>query len=260
MPPERSRHATHKPTPTPTHRIRFDPWTSSTSGHQTDSHHRRSSRREWRASRTAKLARQFDEGRVLQDPGGRSERAEKEEGGQAELGQEGLSLTPTLSQPPRCINAAAAAAAAAAAGEEPRLPGGKKIFQGLQIYISGSTAPRVSDHRLKQILVQHGAGVCVALARRTVTHVILGTPNGGAGAGAGAGEGGSGGGLSARKIQTEIKRVQGGGVKYVGVEWCGSPSFLIIPFPSSSLFASSSRLKLNSPGRDSVLGSCRAFK
>lgn len=90
----------------------------------------------------------------------------------------------------------------------------KKIFQGLQIYINGSTAPLVSDHRLKQLLVQHGAGVCISLARRTVTHVILGTPNG-----SGGGRGGAGGGLSARKMEKEIKRVRGCGVKYVGVEW-----------------------------------------
>lgn len=87
----------------------------------------------------------------------------------------------------------------------------KKIFHGLQMYINGSTAPLVSDHRLKQLLVQHGAGVCISLARRTVTHVILGTPNGGGG--------GAGGGLAARKMQKEIMRVRGCGVKYVGVEW-----------------------------------------
>lgn len=88
----------------------------------------------------------------------------------------------------------------------------RKIFHGLQMYINGSTAPLVSDHRLKQLLVQHGAGVCISLARRTVTHVILGTPNSGGG-------GGAGGGLAARKMQKEISRVRGCGVKYVGVEW-----------------------------------------
>ena len=97
----------------------------------------------------------------------------------------------------------------------PAPPRKRKIFHGLQMYINGSTAPLVSDHRLKQLLVQHGAGICISLARRTVTHVILGTPNGGEGGGGG----GAGGGLSARKMQKEIKRVRGCGVKYVGVEW-----------------------------------------
>lgn len=96
----------------------------------------------------------------------------------------------------------------------PAPPRKRKIFHGLQMYINGSTAPLVSDHRLKQLLIQHGAGVCISLARRTVTHVILETPNGGEEAGAGAG-----GGLSARKMQKEISRMRGCGVKYVGVEW-----------------------------------------
>ncbi|KAI4168814.1 MAG: hypothetical protein LQ346_009031, partial [Caloplaca aetnensis] len=64
-----------------------------------------------------------------------------------------------------------------------------------------------------QLLAENGARVSIALGRRTVTHVILGTPN------AGAGAGGAGGGLAASKIQKEIQRVRGKGVKYVGVEW-----------------------------------------
>lgn len=93
-------------------------------------------------------------------------------------------------------------------------PERRPIFQNLRVYINGSTTPMVSDHRLKQLLAQHGAGISIALGRRSVTHVILGTPNGAHGGGHGAG-----GGLSASKIQKEIKRVGGCGVKYVGVEW-----------------------------------------
>ncbi|KAL9099552.1 MAG: hypothetical protein Q9187_009481 [Circinaria calcarea] len=90
----------------------------------------------------------------------------------------------------------------------------RKIFQNLTIYINGSTAPLVSDHKLKYLLVEHGARVSIGLGRRSVTHVILGTPNGSGGGGKGAG-----GGLAGGKIQKEIKRVGGCGVKYVGVEW-----------------------------------------
>lgn len=89
----------------------------------------------------------------------------------------------------------------------------RKLFQNLRVYINGSTAPMVGDHKLKQLLTENGAGISIALGRRSVTHVILGTPNGcrnGPGAG---------GGLAASKIQKEIKRVGGCGVKYVGVEW-----------------------------------------
>lgn len=91
--------------------------------------------------------------------------------------------------------------------------GEKKVFDGLCVFINGSTAPLVGDHRLKQLLAENGARVSIALGRRTVTHVILGRPNGGAGGG------GAGGGLAANKIQKEILRVGGKGVKYVGVEW-----------------------------------------
>lgn len=91
--------------------------------------------------------------------------------------------------------------------------GKKGVFHGLCVFINGSTAPMVGDHRLKQLLAENGARVSISLGRRTVTHVILGTPN------AGIGGGGAGGGLAASKIQKEIQRVGGKGVKYVGVEW-----------------------------------------
>jgi len=89
----------------------------------------------------------------------------------------------------------------------------KKIFQGLCVYINGSTAPMVSDHKLKYLLAENGASLSIALGRRSVTHVILGNPNGSSV------RDGAGGGLAASKIQKEIKRVGGCGVKYVGVEW-----------------------------------------
>ncbi|MCJ1397876.1 hypothetical protein MMC11_001072 [Xylographa trunciseda] len=89
----------------------------------------------------------------------------------------------------------------------------RPIFASLTIYINGSTAPLISDHRLKFLLVEHGANVAIALGRRTVTHVILSKGN------LGPAKGGAGGGLAAGKIEKEVKRVGGKGVKFVGVEW-----------------------------------------
>lgn len=89
---------------------------------------------------------------------------------------------------------------------------GRGIFSGLCIYINGSTAPAIGDHKLKHLLAEHGAHISIALGRRSVTHVIVGKPNDGNGAGAG-------GGLAGSKIQKEIQRVRGKGVKFVSVEW-----------------------------------------
>nr|POE48090.1 hypothetical protein CFP56_01418 [Quercus suber] len=84
------------------------------------------------------------------------------------------------------------------------------IFANLTVYINGSTAPAVSDHRVKHLLSNHGANLSIALGRRTVTHVIVGRPSS---------SGGSGGGLSGTKLQKEISRTGGKTVKFVGVEW-----------------------------------------
>lgn len=87
----------------------------------------------------------------------------------------------------------------------------KNVFDGLVIYINGSTYPMVSDHKLKHLLAENGAKLSLHMGRRHVTHVILGAPgNHGVGAG---------GGLSGTKLEKEIKRVGGCGVKYVGVKW-----------------------------------------
>ncbi|KAF1816286.1 hypothetical protein P152DRAFT_492398 [Eremomyces bilateralis CBS 781.70] len=86
-----------------------------------------------------------------------------------------------------------------------------QIFSSLKIYINGSTYPTISDHKLKQLLVQHGANLTMGLARRSVTHVILGRPSR---------ERGCGGGLAATKIEHDMKRSRGVGlVKFVTVEW-----------------------------------------
>ena len=85
-----------------------------------------------------------------------------------------------------------------------------QIFASLNIYVNGSTAPLISDHKLKRLLTSRGAGISIALGRRTVTHVIIGRPNN---------NGGSGGGLSGSKLQKEITRKGGSAVKYVTAEW-----------------------------------------
>jgi hypothetical protein len=79
------------------------------------------------------------------------------------------------------------------------------IFRGLTIYSNGSTAPLVSDHHLKQLFFRHGGSASIALGRRTVTHVIVGTD--------------CGGGLAGTKIQKEIANVRGKGIKFVTAQW-----------------------------------------
>lgn len=85
-----------------------------------------------------------------------------------------------------------------------------QIFKNLCIYINGSTAPQISDHKLKHMLSNHGARLSISLGRRSVTHVVIGRPNS---------KGGSGGGLAASKIQKEIRRTAGEVVRYVTAEW-----------------------------------------
>lgn len=97
------------------------------------------------------------------------------------------------------------------------------IFAGLTIYINGSTMPLISDHKLRHLLVSHGARIAISLTRRSVTHVIIGRPNKHKPSGSGAG-----GGLAAGKFQREIGSVgRGRAVKIVGVEWCVLPNRLL---------------------------------
>lgn len=83
------------------------------------------------------------------------------------------------------------------------------------IYVNGSTHPVISDHKLKHVLAENGGRLSIHLGRKQVTHVILGKPSGGA-------HSGSGGGLAGGKMEKEIRKVGGKGLKYVGVEWYGS--------------------------------------
>ncbi|KAL7948865.1 hypothetical protein V8C42DRAFT_231096 [Trichoderma barbatum] len=89
----------------------------------------------------------------------------------------------------------------------------RKLFDGVTVYVNGSTFPLVSDHRLKQLISENGGTMSLNLGRRKVTHVILGRPNGST-------EGrGTGGGLAAGKLEKEIRKIGGCGVKFVSVEW-----------------------------------------
>ncbi|KAG4433429.1 hypothetical protein IFR05_011094 [Cadophora sp. M221] len=96
--------------------------------------------------------------------------------------------------------------------EEEKLSRKRGMFDGLVIHVNGSTYPLISDHKLKHVLAENGARLSLHLGRRQVTHVILGRPSSALGVGAG-------GGLSGTKMEKEIRRVGGCGVKYVGVEW-----------------------------------------
>ncbi|KAM0251455.1 hypothetical protein ACHAQJ_008207 [Trichoderma viride] len=89
----------------------------------------------------------------------------------------------------------------------------RKLFDGVTIYVNGSTFPLVSDHRLKQLITENGGTMSLHLGRRKVTHVIVGRPNGSR-----RGDG-TGGGLAAGKLDKEIRKIGGCGVKFVGVEW-----------------------------------------
>jgi len=143
--------------------------------------------------------------------------------------------------------------------ENERLKHCKGIFDGLVIYINGSTYPLVSDHKLKHILADNGARLSIHLGRRQVTHVILGKP---CGTGFGAG-----GGLAGMKIEKEIRRIGGCGVKYVSVEWqvTSTPAIFITLTDSYRVLESMkagkrlpeaqfSNLKVAAKGQQSVYG------
>ena len=224
--------SSHPPAAHPSRMI-FDPWNSSATGHQR-AENNLSRSTSWRASRTMQLAHQYQAG-----AGGGERTNDCEGAGSQDHGKDGIQnweergsgtrencwedvremftredtkveIKSTKKDRVRVVGKEKGVAE----NEEPSLiPERRKLFQNLRVYINGSTAPMVGDHKLKQLLAENGAGISIALGRRSVTHVILGTPNGcrnGPGAG---------GGLAASKIQKEIKRVGGCRVKYVGVEW-----------------------------------------
>jgi hypothetical protein len=95
--------------------------------------------------------------------------------------------------------------------KSPTTPTYPQIFSNLTFYINGSTAPHISDHKLKHLLSLHGGNLSISLGRKSVTHVIIGKPGS-------AGEG-CGGGLAGTKIQKEISRQRGKALHFVTAEW-----------------------------------------
>ncbi|KAG8532569.1 uncharacterized protein KY384_002446 [Bacidia gigantensis] len=221
----------------PTRKI-FDPWNSSSTGHQRADNNLSGST-SWRQSRTLKLRNQFAAG-----PGGGKRIFDTVGAGSPNFGQDGRKENgswekgaKSLREPGwRDIGTMIAKGSEEESNDqkEERLrqsqkfpetklgvvdgeeivgpkPQSKGIFYGLSFYINGSTAPMISDHKLKQLIAENGGKVSLGLARRSVSHVIVGRPNGRLG--------GAGGGLSGSKIEKEIQRVRGCGVKFVAVEW-----------------------------------------
>jgi hypothetical protein len=211
----------------------FDPWNSSSTGHQR-SENRLTGSTSWRTSRSLKLAEQFKGGlssgaRVADTVGAGSANFGKtgtKTNGNWEQGATGLRTgqQKSLSEIWGASKAATktpSAKAVADATPNPHSHVSKcsstppesvegNIFAGLCFYVNGSTAPLVSDHKLKHLLATHGAKYSIALSRRNVTHVILGTVSA---------QGGAGGGLAATKLQKEIARTGSKAVKHVTAEW-----------------------------------------
>lgn len=202
----------------------FDAWNSSSSGHQR-AENRLGGSTGWRESKNMKLFHQFKSGATggkrLSDTVGVGsdcwgQRANvltpKDVRERAKLSVGDMLVGKIISAPVRMEETLVAESKKVDdLKEEQNRNQQKGVFDGLVIYINGSTYPMISDHKLKHLLAESGAKVSLHLGRRKVTHVILGKPsNQGAGAG---------GGLSGTKIEKEIKRRGGCGVKYVGVEW-----------------------------------------
>ncbi|KFH45832.1 hypothetical protein ACRE_033440 [Hapsidospora chrysogenum ATCC 11550] len=241
----------------------FDPWNSSSSGHQRPEPHAGSAGTGWRESRNRKINSQFrggaSGGQRMSDTWGAGA-----EGWDAEIGavvpgevrrryQGGRSVLDMLVRPGVMRESlpppSGMTGSGAGEGENPPPPppssvdneealmaerrredeereaartNGRGIFDGVVVYVNGSTYPLVSDHKLKHILSENGAQMSLHLGRRKVTHVILGRP---AGSGRGAAVeveggrgGGAGGGLAGGKLDKEIRRIGGCGIKYVGAE------------------------------------------
>ena len=208
----------------------FDPWNSSSSGHQRPDNTPGSSTG-WRESRNRKLNSQF---RATDGSGG--DRLGDIWGAGSEDWDDGIkavvpkstrmrmqgggSVVDMLTKPGRMRESIPPARTEEEQHEVMKRVDGdggrneakeRKIFEGVVVYVNGSTYPHVSDHKLKQILLENGANLSLHLGRRKVTHVIVGRPTGITK--------GAGGGLAGGKLDKEIKKMGGVGVKFVDVEW-----------------------------------------
>ncbi|KAH6697607.1 BRCA1 C terminus domain-containing protein [Plectosphaerella plurivora] len=233
MPPQKT---PLPPTAKPNHGKVFDPWNSSAAGHQ------RPDMRPglgWRDSRNKKLMSQFAAGhsggeRQSDTYGAGSEDFDENMGmvvPKAVRARANLSVRDMLVRPGSMKEALDANRAAASSnsqskdkstqpaqsstqgetqdGDPPTST--RHLFDGVVVYINGSTAPLVSDHKIRRILADNGAKISLHLGRRQVTHVIVGKPA--------SGSLGSGGGLAGGKLEKEIKKIGGCSVKFVGTEW-----------------------------------------
>ena len=224
-----------------------DPWNSTSSGHQNDQHHHLARSTAWRQSRTAKLAVQFRAGH-----GGGRRRAESTNSDQDHrCPRPGADDASSSNRGRRIPNQTNLIEMWTRTGIKPKHDDddddqkfGRRskrrrrdddgssweknstgVFDGLCFYINASTAPLVSDHRLKHLIAEHGGRVALTLARRLVTHVVLNRPTSSISSSSSPSSrsvvemrgGGCGGGLAAGKYHKEIGRL--GNVKYVTVEW-----------------------------------------
>jgi hypothetical protein len=234
---------------TPVHSAHFDAWNSSSTGHQR-AENRLSTSTGWRQSRAFKLSHQLKSGlsggpRVSDQVGAgsdrwdenlkglippevraraqlsvahmlRSQRSKEHKNSYQVNDPTKVTHTARSSSEHQCDGSPEYGQVDRARGtqhEEPRPAEGKKgIFDGLVVYVNGSTYPHISDHKLKHLLSCHGARLSIHVARRQVTHIILGDPSHST-TGRGAG-----GGLASSKIQ-DFSTLRACGIKFVSVEW-----------------------------------------
>ncbi|KAF4439834.1 DNA repair protein REV1 [Fusarium austroafricanum] len=206
----------------PQHAASFDPWNSTSTGHQRPESHPGTG---WRESRNRKLNSQFrggsaggerlsdtwgagsddyDEKCKMLVPKAVKERAQR-------------SVKDMLAQPGKMRESLGVKDKAQVKGEQALMEARRQedeareaeassrgIFDGTIIHVNGSTFPLISDLKLKQLVTEHGGQMSLHLGRRRLTHVILGRPAGGySGAG----------GLAGGKLEREIRRTAGCGVK-----------------------------------------------
>ncbi|UPL01512.1 hypothetical protein LCI18_012446 [Fusarium solani-melongenae] len=206
----------------PFHGASFDPWNSSSTGHQRPENNPGTG---WRESRNRKLNGQFrggsDGGERMSDTwgAGAEDYDEKRKAIVPKAARERAqrSVRDMLVQTGK-MKESLVEEEGGLTGEEALMEKRKqedeakkedrRIFDGVVVHVNGSTFPLISDHKLKHLLTEHGGQMSLHLGRRRVTHVIVGRPAAGAG-----------GGLAGGKLEKEIRKVGGCGVKFVSAEW-----------------------------------------
>ncbi|KAI2996426.1 hypothetical protein CBS147346_9358 [Aspergillus niger] len=229
----------HPLTPTPTNYLTFDTWNSSSTGHQVADPGSSRGITSWRETRREKLTRQFGVGRgdcTYDSDNGVIDKGEwvltQEESISAEMQKKSME---GRKQQQRDIrkkkriridhdneNKSTDTDTDTESRNKNNIST-STIFSSLTIHINGQTTPTVSDHKLKHLLISHGANLSLHM-HRGVTHVILGEPNAHSSSSSsslkpGVKVAGAGGGLAAGKLQKEIQRGGWKGVKLVRVQW-----------------------------------------